>query len=111
MPPLRALADAYEDLRTHQLGFMAGMRSALAVVLARFNPHELEQRLAERSMVDSFLPGSRKAKLWDHFTQLYGDIAVEAESDFHKLFGQEFLRAYRAHATKPPSAAGPPAVH
>ena len=28
--------DAYEDLRMHQQGFMAGMRSALAVVLARF---------------------------------------------------------------------------
>jgi FHA domain-containing protein len=38
MPPLRAVDDAYEDLRAHQVGFMAGMRSALTVVLGRFDP-------------------------------------------------------------------------
>ena len=29
MPPLRAMKDAYDDLRAHQLGFLAGMRAAL----------------------------------------------------------------------------------
>jgi FHA domain-containing protein len=97
MPPLRAVDDAYEDLRSHQQGFVAGMRSALAVVLARFDPHALEQRAAEQSMVDSFLPTNRKAKLWDQFGQLYGEISKEAENDFHTLFGEEFLKAYREH--------------
>ena len=96
MPPLRAVADAYEDLRSHQQGFMEGMRSALAVVLARFDPHELERRMAAHSMVDSILPTTRKAKLWDSFGGLYGEISREAEGDFHTLFGQEFLRAYQA---------------
>ena len=111
MPPLRALSDAYEDLRTHQVGFMAGMRSALAVVLARFDPNALEQRSGERSFADSFLPGNRKAKLWDQFTQLYGQVSNEAESDFHALFGAEFLKTYRAHAVKAPAAADSPARH
>jgi FHA domain-containing protein len=102
MPPLRAVTDAYDDLRSHQQGFMAGMRSALAVVLARFNPQELEKRLAEHSMVDSFLPTSRKAKLWDLFGQVYGEISKEAESDFHALLGPEFLRTYREHVAKLP---------
>ena len=39
------IGDAYDDLRAHQQGFMEGMRSALAVVLSRFNPESLEQRL------------------------------------------------------------------
>ena len=104
MPPLRAVGDAYDDLRAHQQGFMEGMRSALAVVLSRFNPESLEQRLAERSVVDSFLPGNRKAKLWDQFGQLYGEISKDAESDFHKLFGQEFLKAYHARVAKAPAA-------
>lgn len=107
MPPLRAVADAYEDLRTHQVGFMAGMRSALAVVLARFDPRHLEEGFAS-SIADSFLAGPRKAKLWDQFTQLYGQISADAESDFHTLFGQEFLKAYREHAVKPPAGADPP---
>ena len=107
MPPLRAVGDAYEDLRMHQQGFMAGMRSALALILTRFNPHELEQRLSDHSMVTSLLPTTRKAKLWDMFGALYGDISKEAESDFHALFGEEFLRAYQAHVGKPANRGDP----
>lgn len=100
MPPVRAVADAFEDLGAHQAGFMAGMHSALAVVLARFDPKALEQRLTEQSMVDSFLPTTRKAKLWDQFGQLYGSISRESEQDFQSLFGEEFLAAYRRHARR-----------
>jgi type VI secretion system FHA domain protein len=102
MPPLRAVSDAYDDLRAHQLGFMAGMKSALSVVLGRFNPETLEKRLIGTTMVDSFLPTHRKAKLWDLFSELYGKISNEAHTDFHALFGQEFLRAYQAHVVKTP---------
>ena len=38
MPPQRSLVDARESLRSHQEGFVAGMRAALAAVLARFDP-------------------------------------------------------------------------
>jgi FHA domain-containing protein len=102
MPPLRAVGDAYDDLRAHQLGFMAGMRSALAVVLARFDPRALEEKLAGTSVVDSILPTHRKAKLWDLFGELYGTISKDAQNDFHLLFGHEFLRAYQAHVAKLP---------
>jgi FHA domain-containing protein len=111
MPPLRAVTDAYDDLRSHHQGFMAGMRSSLAIVVARFNPEELEKRLTEYSMVDSFLPTNRKAKLWDQFEQLYAQISREAESDFHTLFGEEFLRAYREHAAQSPARGNPTAGH
>ena len=37
------------------------------------------------------------------FGHLYGDITKEAESDFHTLFGQEFLKAYQAHVGKTPA--------
>ena len=92
--PTAALRDAYDDLRAHQFGFTAGMRAALAGVLARFEPTRLEARLADKSLLDSVLPANRKAKLWDQFQALYGDISREAEDDFHSLFGREFLRAY-----------------
>jgi len=94
MSPEAAMHDAYDDLRAHQFGFMAGMRAALAGVLKRFEPGALEQRVVSRSVLDSLLPGGRKARLWDLFEQMYGDISKEAEDDFHALFGKEFLRAY-----------------
>jgi FHA domain-containing protein len=94
LPPVDAMRDAYDDLRSHELGFMAGLRAALAGVLARFDPAMLEKRLSERSMLDTLLPMNRRVKLWDLYTELYRDIASEAEDDFHALFGREFLRAY-----------------
>ncbi|TAH48707.1 MAG: type VI secretion system-associated FHA domain protein TagH [Betaproteobacteria bacterium] len=94
LPPVEAMRDAYDDLRSHELGFMAGMRAALAGVLHRFDPAVLEQRLSGKSMLDSLLPMNRRARLWDLYTELFREIASEAEDDFHALFGREFLRAY-----------------
>lgn len=94
MGPVEAMQDAYDDLRAHQIGFVAGMRAALEGVLARFQPDELEGRLSDKSFLDSVLPGNRKAKLWDLYEQRYVDVLREAEDDFNSLFGREFLRAY-----------------
>ena len=100
MTPLQAMKDAHEDLRSHQFGFMAGMRAALTGVLERFQPKELERRLAQKSIIDGLFQSKRKAKLWDMFAERYKDISHEAEEDFHVLFGKEFLRAYEAQIAK-----------
>lgn len=104
MPPVAAMRDAYDDLRAHQFGFMAGLRAALAGVLKRFDPAVLEQRLTHKSMLDSLLPMNRRAKLWDLYEQLYREVAREAEDDFHTLFGREFLRAYEEQVARLESA-------
>jgi FHA domain-containing protein len=92
--PLRAMRDAYEDLRAHQLGFLAGTRAALDEVLARFEPEGLEDRLSEPGLLDSLLPMNRKADLWDLFVAHYADVAADAREDFHAAFGKAFLEAY-----------------
>jgi FHA domain-containing protein len=94
MPPVEAMRDAYDDLRAHQIAFMAGMRGALTGVLGRFKPEDLEARLSDKSFLDSVLPGGRKAKLWDLYEQRFADISREAEDNFHTFFGREFLKAY-----------------
>jgi FHA domain-containing protein len=94
MPPVEAMRDAYDDLRAHQIGFMAGMRGALTGVLGRFKPEDLEARLSDKSFLDSVLPGGRKAKLWDLYEQRFAEISREAEDNFHTFFGREFLKAY-----------------
>jgi FHA domain-containing protein len=98
--PTEAVDDAYRDLVAHQFGFTAGTRAALADVLRRFDPVSLEQRLAGRSMLDSLMPAHRKAKLWDMFAERFGQIYEEAEEDFQRLFGKEFLRAYEEQVAK-----------
>ena len=100
MMPLQAMKDAYHDLRSHQFGFMAGMRAALSGVLERFNPNQLEKRLTQRTLFDSVFSINRSAKLWRLFIERYHDISHEAEEDFHVVFDKEFLRAYEAQITK-----------
>lgn len=110
MSPQRSLVDARESLKTHQEGFVAGMQAALGAVLARFDPAKLEARLLQSSASGSFLAMNQKAKLWNLYEELYGQISREAETDFHFLFGEEFLRAYqeKARNATPRDAAPPP---
>ena len=100
MAPADAMRDAYNDLRSHQFGFMAGMRAALEGVLGRFDPAQLEGRLTRKSVLASLVPGTRRARLWELYEQLYRDISKEAQDDFQTLFGKEFLRAYEAQIDK-----------
>ena len=100
-PPLRgftagpvAMQDAMHDLVGHSIGTMAGMRAALSGVLGRFQPRELEAKLAGKSVMDSLLPMNRKARLWDLYLQHFESIRGEAQDDFHTLFGKAFVEAY-----------------
>lgn len=100
MQPVQAMQDAYDDLRAHQFGFMAGMRAALSGMLERLNPEQLQQRLMQKTVFDSLFPMNHRAKLWDLFTEQYSAIAREAQEDFHILFSREFLRAYEAQIAR-----------
>jgi FHA domain-containing protein len=105
MSPQKSLTDARESLRSHQEGFVAGMQAALAAVLARFDPASLEARLQGGNAGGSFAM-NQKAKLWNLYEELYGEIARDAATDFHFLFGEEFLRAYH-EKTRAARDAGP----
>ena len=92
-----AMRDAFDDLRAHQIGVLAGMRAALEGLLARFDPAELEATLAPRSGLANLIPASRKSRLWESFEALYSQLSREAEDEFHQLFGEAFVHAYETH--------------
>lgn len=93
MSPVQAVHEGFKDIKDHQVAVWAGVQTALNRLLERFDPNNLETRL-QQTVLDSFLPASRKAKYWDLFTSEYETIAREAEDDFNELFGREFARAY-----------------
>lgn len=97
MGPTDAMRDAFDDLRAHQLGVMAGMRAALDGVLERFDPAVLEGKISKRSGLAGLLPSGRKAQLWEQFQSLYTQLSAEAADDFQELFGKAFRKAYEAH--------------
>jgi type VI secretion system protein len=90
----RAVEEALDDIKAHQLAVLAGMQVALSTVVARFDPSKLEKRLEQSSLLEAVLPAARKARYWELFKQLYKEIAAELEDDFQKTFGAEFARAY-----------------
>ena len=92
MQPLAATKEAFDDVRVHQLAVMAGVQAALFNLLKTFDPAALEARLQKGSVIDSILPGARRAKLWEAFCATYKEIARDADSDFQAVFGREFAR-------------------
>jgi FHA domain-containing protein/type VI secretion system protein len=48
-------------------------------------------------MLDGLLPGlNRRARCWDLFMEMYGQLSREAAEDFDTLFGRAFVAAYEA---------------
>ena len=55
LEPVEAFADAFDDLRDHQMAMLAGMRVAFEAMLADFDPDRLEEQFDRRF---------RKARCW-----------------------------------------------
>ena len=97
LDPVQSIGDACEDLRAHELALMTGMRSAILGALRRFDPKVIEKSL-EKSAGFSF--GGKKAKLWEAFVEHQSRLAQEAQEDFNKIFGRDFMSAYQAQIRK-----------
>jgi len=94
LDPVQAVGDACEDLRSHELALMAGMRAAILGALRRFDPHVLERAFEKGAK--GFSLASRKAKLWELFVAQQDKLSREAQEDFNKAFGRDFMGAYQA---------------
>jgi len=93
LDPVRAVGDAFEDLRAHEVALFAGMRAALLGAIQRFDPKTLEAELEKNA---GGLGLNRKAKLWEQFAVFQQKLAQDAEDDFNKVFGREFMGTYMA---------------
>jgi len=94
LAPVQAIADAAEDLRAHELALMAGMRAAILGAVRRFDPQVLEKAFDKSA--GGFSLGGRKAKMWEFFVTHQQNLAQEAQEDFNKAFGRDFMAAYES---------------
>jgi len=97
LDPVRAVGDAFEDLRAHEVALFAGMRAALLGAIQRFDPKTLEAELEKNA---GGLGLNRKAKLWEQFASFQQKLARDAEDDFNKVFGREFMGTYMAQVKR-----------
>jgi predicted component of type VI protein secretion system len=100
-PPARGFLDGpaalratLVDLQSHEVGVMAGLRTALDAVLERFAPEKLGAQLETRSVFESLLPAHRRARLWESYLEHYRTLRLEAQQEFQRLFGAAFREAY-----------------
>jgi type VI secretion system FHA domain protein len=98
LDPVQSIGDACEDLRAHELALMAGMRAAILGALRRFDPQVLEKSFEKSA--GGFGLGSKKAKLWEAFTAHQQKLTQEAQEDFNKVFGRDFMAAYQSQLRK-----------
>ncbi len=99
LPADEAAAQAMTDIKAHEVAMMAGIQAALRAMFVRLDPGALVGRLEREGGILDMISG-KKARYWEVYEELYGQIAREAEDDFHKLFGKEFLRAYKEQLKK-----------
>jgi FHA domain-containing protein len=100
MRPDEAMKDAFNDLRAHELGVIAGTRAALSEVLTKFDPAILGERLVRGSFLEMALPAMRKTKLWDLYLERYAQVRREVEDDFQSIFGKAFVAAYEEETAR-----------
>jgi type VI secretion system FHA domain protein len=96
--PVDAFADAFDDLRDHQLAMLAGMRVAFETMLAEFDPERLQQQFDTQLGRSSLVPA--KLRYWDLYRARRAELLKDPEHAFDHLFGDEFRRAYEEQFRK-----------
>jgi len=96
LPMTEAVREAASDVQIHHLAYAAALQTALKQVVAKFDPQALSQRLETR-LLDSIVPGARKARYWDQYEALYKDLVAELAEDFDRVVGDSIAAEYDRH--------------
>jgi type VI secretion system protein ImpI/type VI secretion system protein len=92
MPPEEAIAEAFGDLRMHELATVSAMQAAIRALLAQFAPESIERKATSSAL--QIHPAQKKARAWDTFVQQHKSVTQALLDDFDSVFGKAFARAY-----------------
>ena len=96
VPPVEAVREAFQDVKSHQLAVMAGIGAAFQDFMERFDPEELQQKFDRGLKRSSLFGATNKMKYWDLYSEFYQVMAHHSENQLPHLFGEEFSRVYEA---------------
>ena len=100
IPPLAAVREAFEDVRTHEIALLAGARAALDAQLAQLAPQALEQQRPGRGAWSAPLDVWRKAQLWESYCALHAQAQAQLQEQSDPFSARAFLEAYEAQREK-----------
>ncbi|MBS0522955.1 MAG: type VI secretion system-associated FHA domain protein TagH [Proteobacteria bacterium] len=92
MAPEDAIAEAFVDLRMHELATVSAMQEATRVLLAQFEPESIERKIKANAL--NIHPAQRKARAWEIFVEQHRSVTQALADDFDSVFGKAFARAY-----------------
>jgi type VI secretion system protein ImpI len=95
--PLAAVEDGFDDIRTHHLAMVIGMRAGFESVLNRFDPKTLAKEFDRRARRNALWPMPAGMRYWRQYVDLFEALTGDAESAFQRLFGEDFAQAYERH--------------
>jgi type VI secretion system FHA domain protein len=98
--PVEAFADAFDDLRDHQLAMLAGMRVAFEAMLADFDPDTLQREFDSQIGKHALPLVPTKMRYWDLYRDRRQAMLKDPEATFDRLFGDEFRQAYEEQFRK-----------
>jgi type VI secretion system FHA domain protein len=95
--PVDAFQDAFDDLRSHQMAVLAGVREAFTAMLTQFDPDTLEKQFDRQVNRGALVKVPAKLRYWELYRQWIHDmVGGDPEATYSRLFGEEFARAYEA---------------
>jgi type VI secretion system protein ImpI len=96
LEPDAAIAWAFRDLADHQMRTWTALQTSLRRMIDRFDPAEIEREMEDTGLMERLIAGGRSAKLWQLYTERYGEIAKAAEEQFLGEVGPDFREAYES---------------
>lgn len=89
-----AIENAHSDLRSHEVGMMAGTQAAVQGLFERFAPQVIEQQLDAQGRQRTLFAAQRNARLWDMYCSHYKWLKDEMKNQTPASWGSEFHSAY-----------------
>jgi type VI secretion system FHA domain protein len=92
--PVDAFADAFDDLRDHQLAMLAGLRVAFDTMLTEFDADHLQEAFDAQMSKHALPLIPAKMRYWELYREKCQELIKDPDATFDHLFGEEFRRAY-----------------
>jgi predicted component of type VI protein secretion system len=87
--PAEAVAEAFRDIKLHELAVMAAMQTAVRGMLRELAPEKLRDGAGS-----GVLASHRKVRAWDAFEAAHARMTRALSDNFDSAFGRAFARAY-----------------
>jgi type VI secretion system FHA domain protein len=94
--PVDSFAEAFQDLRLHQIAMLAGMRAAFDALLEEFDPDHLQTEFDRHIKTGALLSVPAKLRYWDSYRDRLRELVQDKDATFRRLFGEVFAEAYEA---------------